>query len=224
VFFALQSFLEKYKKQLVISGGIGVALLFYLIFIQQPSGTPSIETIDPIATLASPNGMENAEQSLPVTSSPSPPPIMVDVKGAIKYPGVYTLEEGQRIVEAIEMAGGYTENANATLINHAQKLQDEMVIYIPKIGEELTGTMGELIQYAENSGSSGNVNNSGKINLNKASESELTQLPGIGPSKASAIIKHRTEQGQFHSIEELKNVTGIGDKTFEQLKDLIDTK
>ena len=82
----------------------------------------------------------------------------------------------------------------------------------------------ELVLQMNETNSTNSGNSSGKININKAAEIELTQLPGIGPSKASAIIQHRSEHGNFHVVEDLKQVTGIGDKTFEQLKDLIDVK
>ena len=156
-----------------------------------------------------------------VEETPPNKPVIVDVKGAVKYPGVYELTEADRVVDAITAAGGYIDRANATLINHAQKLQDEMVIYIPLQGEEIEINMQQFIGGI--SSSSGSAD-SGKININVADETQLTTLPGIGPAKAKAIIAHREEHGPFQAIEGLKNVTGIGDKTFEQLKDLIDIK
>ena len=225
--FFVRPFLEKYGKQVFVPASIGVALLVYFFFLQNSTdnSSTSIETIDALNPLIATTPVSEPEQLTIETATSPPTTVMIDVKGAVNYPGVYTLEEGQRIVDAIEMAGGYAEAANPTLINHAQKLQDEMVIYIPKLGEELTEIMPELVQTAQgNRSSSGSTNNAGKINLNKAEANELTQLPGVGPSKATAIIQHRTEQGTFQTIEDLKKVTGIGEKTFEQLKDLIDVK
>lgn len=221
VFFIL-SFIEKYKKQLLIPTGIGIAIISYFFFFQDNPSQYSIETIDTVSTSLAAIPPAEIEQ-------PSDEPdqitqqLLVDVKGAVHYPGVYTLEEGQRIVDAIEMAGGYLEQANPSHINHAQKLQDEMVIYIPKIGEVVSESIEQLIQIPQQN-SSTSTSSSGKVNLNKAEESELTTLPGIGPSKAKAIIQYRTEQGTFQTIDDLKKVTGIGEKTFEQLKDLIDVK
>ncbi|WP_413362819.1 helix-hairpin-helix domain-containing protein [Lysinibacillus sp. 3P01SB] len=146
--------------------------------------------------------------------------VLVDVKGAVNYPGVYTLTEEDRVVDAITLAGGYIEEANPSLINHAQKLQDEMVIYIPQKGEEQEITIQDFTAV-------NNINDAsdhGKVNINTADETQLTTLPGIGPAKAKAIISHREEQGAFQTIEGLKEVSGIGDKTFGQLKDLIDIK
>ena len=95
------------------------------------------------------------------------------------------------------------------------KIEDEMVIYVPSIGERED----ELVQF------SGLVSNQqNKININKASQEELMTLPGIGPSKASAIIEYREQNGAFQNIEEIKNISGIGEKTFEKLKDHIRVK
>lgn len=146
--------------------------------------------------------------------------VLVDVKGAVNYPGVYTLTEEDRVVDAITLAGGYIEEANPSLINHAQKLQDEMVIYIPQKGEEQE----MIIQDFTAVNNINDASDHGKVNINTADETQLTTLPGIGPAKAKAIISHREEQGAFQTIEDLKEVSGIGDKTFEQLKDLIDIK
>lgn len=221
MFFILQPFLEKYKKQLSITGGVVAAVFLYFFFIQDSSPNSTIETIDPLAftTLDVPSTTPEPE----IQSNLEPEQIIIDVKGAVKYPGVYTLSENQRIIDAIEAAGGYHEEANPVLINHAQKLQDEMVIYIPKIGEDASEALEQLVQISS-ANAPNSSNSTGKINLNKATESDLTQLPGIGPSKANAIIQHRTEHGNFKTSEDLKQVTGIGDKTFEQLKDLIDVK
>lgn len=223
--FLMQPFLEKYAKQWLIPGVILVGCLVYFLFLQ-PSKSASIEPISPSLNelqhppLIQPE-LNNAENTPPIKQS-----FIIDVKGAVAYPGVYTLTEDERIIDAIEMAGGYTEHANPTLINHAQKLQDEMVIYIPKMGEDMNESIGQLIQthQASSNGASASANSSGKVNINQATESELTTLPGIGPSKAAAIISHRTEVGTFQTIEGLKKVSGIGEKTFEQLKELIDVK
>lgn len=222
MFFILQPFLEKYKKQLSITGGVVTAVFLYFFFIQDSSPNSTIETIDPMAfaTLEAPSTTPETE----IQTELEPEQLIIDIKGAVKYPGVYTLSENQRIVDAIEAAGGYADDANPVLINHAQKLQDEMVIFIPKIGEDASEALEQLVQISTANSSNNSSNNTGKINLNKATESDLTQLPGIGPSKASAIIQHRTEHGNFKTSEDLKQVTGIGDKTFEQLKDLIDVK
>jgi competence protein ComEA len=137
--------------------------------------------------------------------------VIVDLKGAIKYPGVYEVQSGDRVIDVIESAGGLHENADKNNINFAMKLVDEMVLYIPTIGEENVAVTGEGMVQADD----------GKINLNKASEVELQTLTGVGPSKANAIIEYRDENGSFKEIEELMEISGIGEKTFEKFKDQI---
>ncbi|MEK4386605.1 helix-hairpin-helix domain-containing protein [Solibacillus sp. FSL W7-1464] len=215
----MQPFLEKYKKQLAILGGVVAAVLIYLLFLDDSRHSAAIETIDQMTIPAIEEPTTNPEPEIESEYRP----LMVDVKGAVKYPGVYTLSEEQRVIDAVEAAGGYSDDANPVLINHAQRLQDEMVIYIPKTGEEPAEVMEQVLQASPSTGS-GSGSASGKININNAMEAELTQLPGIGPSKAGAIIQHRSEHGDFQVIDDLKKVTGIGDKTFEQLKDLIEVK
>ncbi|WML40626.1 helix-hairpin-helix domain-containing protein [Neobacillus sp. OS1-2] len=149
-----------------------------------------------------------------------PEKIMVDVKGQVKLPGVYQSNIGERVIDVIGRAGGLTEQADQAQVNFAEHVQDEMVIYIPAMGEEgeaaTTGSSGED-RLASSAASQGK----GKININKADEQELQNLPGIGPAKATAIIEYRNTSGSFKEVEDLKNISGIGDKTFEKLKDLI---
>ena len=189
---------------------ISSLVLFFLSNKDEPESSSLFEPIQGVAE----QPIEQTEPTEPETEQS----LFVDVKGAVRAPGLYELTENDRILDAIQLAGGYTEDANTNVINHAQKIEDEMVIYVPKIGEEVP----ELTQtLTVNSSSDSNTSN-GKINLNKASAEELTSLPGIGPQKAQAIIAYRDENGGFGSIEDLKNVSGIGEKTFEKLKELID--
>lgn len=163
-------------------------------------------------------GKEKIE--LVADSTPQPPElIIVDVKGAVVHPNVYTLQEGQRLIDAITAAGGYTSDADSRLLNHAQRLTDEAVIYVPLIGEELP-------VFENPTSGSDEIDESGSalVNINTADETELMTLTGIGPAKASAIVKYRTEQGVFQTIEDLKNISGIGQKTFDALSDSITVK
>ena len=212
VFTIIQNVIAKYGKRVLLPGILCVTGIIAFVFLQddEQSSHEFITEIEqqPIEAVA-----EVAEEE------PQSKQVIVDVKGAVKYPGVYELTDADRVVDAITLAGGYMDGANATLINHAQKLQDEMVIYIPLQGEE------PAIAIQQFSGSTSSTQaDSGKININVSDETQLTTLPGIGPAKAKAIIAHREEHGKFQSIEALKDVSGIGDKTFEQLKDLIDIK
>ena len=156
--------------------------------------------------------------------------IKVHVSGAVKNEGVYELEEDARIADAIEKAGGVTDIANMKNVNLASKLEDGMKIYIPKQGEDvLENNLEENSNNKETtlggSGTNSNVGNEkGKININKATKEELDTLPGIGESTAQKIIKYREEHGSFKNIEELKEVKGIGDAKYEEIKDLVDIK
>lgn len=147
--------------------------------------------------------------------------IVVYICGEVKESKVLTLKENSRICDAIDAVGGITENADITNINLAYILEDGEKIYIPKKGEET--------QTEDNSNSSSQMHSytsskSTKININKATQTELETIPGIGPSSALKIINYREENGKFKSIEDIKNVSGIGDKKFESIKEYITVK
>jgi competence protein ComEA len=141
--------------------------------------------------------------------------MMVDVKGAIKIPGVYVAEKGERVIDLITKAGGFLPEADQDQVNLSQHVADEMVIFVPIQGENLESMA---------SGSTHVQQNQGLVNINKASESELQTLPGIGPAKATAIIEYRETNSGFKTIEDLKKISGIGEKTFEKLESLISVK
>ncbi|MCG1012794.1 helix-hairpin-helix domain-containing protein [Tepidanaerobacter sp. GT38] len=163
------------------------------------------------------------EPAIPVAASKvEAEKIVVHVAGAVKNPGVYTLDEGKRVKDAIEIAGGALPEADLLRLNLAQKIHDEDKLYVPKIGE----TPEQLEQANESYGATVGISSKsdGKVNINTADETELIQLPGIGPATAQKIIDYRTTNGFFKSIEDIKKVSGIGDKKFEQLKDKIRVK
>ncbi|ORX23467.1 transporter [Thermoanaerobacterium sp. PSU-2] len=137
--------------------------------------------------------------------------IKVYVTGLVKSPGVYTMREGDRIDDAIKMAGGALDGADLSDINLAEKLKDEQMIKVPKIGEN----------YASNDKSSSSNATNGKININTATKEELDTLPGIGEVTAQRIIDFREQHGNFQRIEDIMNVSRIGPKLFEQIKDKI---
>lgn len=146
--------------------------------------------------------------------------MIVDVKGAIQNPGVYEAKTNDRVIDLINKAGGLTENADESKINFAIRVEDEMVIYVPFIGEEAV----ELEEMITSGASINKEKNDGKVNINTASEVELQTLPGIGPAKAAAIIEFRNTNGPFKAIEDIKSISGIGDKTFEKLSNSIKVK
>ncbi|NLL30069.1 MAG: competence protein ComEA [Clostridiales bacterium] len=143
--------------------------------------------------------------------------IVVEIKGEVKNPDVYKMEEGSIIKDLIEKAGGLTPEANIDKINRAAKLNPNQLIIIPNINNIEENTLGESALIHSN------PNESGKelININTASLEELTKINGIGEVKAKSIIEYREQNGSFKSIEEIKNIKGIGEKTFEKLKDSI---
>jgi competence protein ComEA len=140
--------------------------------------------------------------------------IKIHITGEVLNPGMYEVEEGARIDDAIKTAGGATENADFNKVNLAYELSDGEKIYIPSIFDEED----------EYTVSSNEEKTSSKININKATSEELQTITGIGPSLASKIIEYRENNGKFSSIEELKNVSGIGDKKYESIKEYIVVK
>ena len=170
--------------------------------------------------------------------------IIVHVSGAVNKEGIVELEENSRISDAIDKAEGLKENADTKNINLAFKLEDGMKIYIPTIEESreqneqngqsqnqtlmdetskyVTSSSG-VVQEEQTNGQSEQKKNE-KININTATQTELETLPGIGPSISLKIINYREENGKFKSIEEIKEVSGIGDAKYENIKDLICVK
>lgn len=138
--------------------------------------------------------------------------IMIHITGCINNPGVIEVNKGSRLKDVVDQCGGLKEEADINNINLAMKVEDEMKIHIPSIEES---------KQNNNIESSNIIENNNKVNLNNASKEELMTLPGIGESKSEKIIQYR-EGNRFKSIEDIKNVDGIGEKTFESFKDLID--
>lgn len=167
----------------------------------------------------------------------------VDIKGEVINPGIYTVKEGSRVIDVIRLAGDLTEVADTSVLNLSKKVKDEMVIIVysydevanfketkeqEEIEQEACINQNDIINDAcikdsTSDTSSSSVVISGKISLNTATLDELMTLPGIGESKAEAILKYREEVGAFQSIEELKEVNGIGEAIFDQIKESITT-
>ena len=151
------------------------------------------------------------------TESDSIDKVCVFVCGHVSSPGVYELDEGSRICDALELAGGITDDGRSEAVEQAKKITDGQTIYVPGIDEEWdSGSAG-----SGTSDEGGSDASDGSININTSSKEELMSLPGIGESKASDIINYREEHGYFKSIEELKNIQGIKDGIFNKIKDMI---
>ncbi|PKG24498.1 helix-hairpin-helix domain-containing protein [Niallia nealsonii] len=146
--------------------------------------------------------------------------VVVDVKGAVKRPGVYEALQGDRVVDIIKKAGGIKDQGEENGINLALKITDEMVIYVPYKGEE--GVEGSTESFVNTGGVTENESSNGEaVDLNQATAAELDELPGIGPAKAETIIEYRESNGGFSSKEDFKKISGIGEKTYEKLENLI---
>ncbi|EQE47811.1 helix-hairpin-helix domain-containing protein [Clostridioides difficile] len=156
--------------------------------------------------------------------------ITIYISGAVNRPGIVTIESDKRLYDAVELLGGTTKEADLNGVNLSVRLEDEQHYIIPKIGEATSVTSNDDSnkpnQKNESRGepknkSNKNISNESKVNINVATIEELDSLPGVGEATANKILQHREENGQFSSIEEIKNVNGIGDKKYENIKDLI---
>ncbi|MRH43060.1 ComEA family DNA-binding protein [Aquibacillus halophilus] len=136
--------------------------------------------------------------------------LFIDVKGEVEFPGVYEVAPNNRVNDVIILAGGFTENANMEHVNLAQKVFDEMVILVTKKGEEGGSSQDSAEQFSD-----------GRIRINRATKDELLTLTGIGSVKAEAIIQYRTEYGDFQSEDDLLQVSGIGEKTLDRIREEI---
>lgn len=160
---------------------------------------------DPVSPSGSPAGASQPAQT-----------IYVQVSGAVAKPGVYELEEGSRIFQAVELAGGVTKEADDSALNQAAALRDGQMVYVPKQGE---APIQELESPSVGAGQASQAD--GKVDLNTATEAELMALPGIGTAKAKSILAWRTEHGGFSQIEDLMKIEGIKDGVFSKIKDSI---
>lgn len=162
---------------------------------------------------------EETEDAHTQAEEEEPSVCFVHVSGAVQDPGVYELPAGSRLYEAVDLAGGLMEDAAEAYCNLAAPIEDGTQYHIPtkEEAETLEAPSGKTTQ-------AGSYTADGKLDLNRATKEELTELPGIGESKAETILTYREEHGGFGSTEELKQVSGIGDATFEKLRDDITVK
>ena len=162
---------------------------------------------------ASTSGGQSPGAAAPASPSAAPE-LVVDVCGAVARPGVYHLPDGARVCDLITAAGGAAPGAEMAGVNLAAKLADGQQVVVPKKGQA-------AVAGGAGSASSGAAGSAAPVNLNTASLEQLDALPGVGPSTAQKIIDYRTANGSFHSVDDLKNVSGIGDAKFQALKDLV---
>lgn len=193
---------EQIKKAALPLTVVAAVLFFWFFSLHEE---PASKEAQPAGeggeqTQTASGGQETAEQAAR---------IYVDISGCVKEPGVYEVSEGTRVFQLIEEAGGLTEDADIEGINRAEPLIDgqKIVIY------ERTGDSAASAGAGEEK--------DGRININTADSELLQEIPGVGPVTAEKIIRYREENGRFAAAEDLKNVSGIGEKTFDKLKDHI---
>ena len=223
-------------------GKVIAAVVFCIISVISFFGIYFFNTMkakaDSISLSDEDNSILKKDDDLPVLKNVSEEnKVKVDIKGAVKKPGVYEVESGKRVMDVIDMAGGVLTGADTSVINLSKKIKDEMVIILYTKDELKNISEVKKEQEEKNEKCTSNnteINNdacvgekntsniqSNKININTASKDELLLLTGIGESKADKIIEYREKNGGFKSIEDILNVSGIGQSVFEKIKDNI---
>ncbi|HEM4386622.1 helix-hairpin-helix domain-containing protein [Streptococcus suis] len=204
--------LKEYKWQIALPAVAGLLLTTFLIF-SQPAKSDQTGLTDLPQTEQTSNSSELVEEtSTEVSEEPSQ--LVVDVKGAVAKPGLYTLEADARVNDAVEAAGGLTSQADPKSINLAQKLSDEAVVYVASKDENIS----VVASTTASSAMSQEEKNTSLVNLNTATEADLQTISGIGAKRATDIIAYREANGGFKSVDDLNNVSGIGDKTMESIR------
>ena len=210
----MEELIEKIKeyKIIVICASLGLVLGGFFLLNparQIPAKESNLQTEVAAISKDSTDEKEDKNQKEEVVEQDL---ITVDVKGAVKSPGIYDLPVGSRVNDAVQKAGGLIDNADSKSINLAQKISDEALVYVL--------TKEETANQESHSNATGSKEGS-KVNLNKASLEELKQVKGLGAKRAQDIIDHRETNGKFKSVDELKKVSGIGAKTIEKLKEYV---
>ncbi|MBU6080695.1 MULTISPECIES: helix-hairpin-helix domain-containing protein [Allobacillus] len=191
------------QKKWLIYVLIFLLLLIALFLFQQNPETSSIVIEEPIEA--------EEEVTNSIDDSIESKIIWVDIKGMVEKPGVYQLKEGDRVKDAIQVAGGFLKDADELMVNMAALIQDEMVIYVPAKGETEDA----------NIFSTGGKVEEGKVRINSAGLDEIMTLPGIGEQKAKSIIEFRDTNGKFQSVDDLLQISGIGEKTLERFREMV---
>lgn len=231
------------REQLVLEEVLGESGQVELQMIQEQSesGQPEQSSSEEMQGNQTVKGQSSAEQNVPEDSI-EPQAIYVHVCGAVENPDVYELPAGSRVYEAVQAAGGFAENADSSYVNQAQKLADGVKLVIPTLeqtqaiaSEKDNGDTVGIVGMQDSAGGQESISSSvdgdagagqsdvsdGRININTASEAELCNIPGIGAVRAAAIVAYRQEKGDFASVEDIMNVSGIKEGTYEKIKDSI---
>ena len=209
------AFFDEWKEKweswsLAVKGAVIAVVLLLLVAVGGllPKKEEAVEETEVVVTTVL---AEKTEESATLEAV-----VFVDIKGEVKKPGVYQMKAGDRVKDAIDAAGGLTEEADSQKVNLAKRLEDQMVIVVPKVGEEA-----EEIPAGE---TRNEATKEGKVNINTATVEELKTLKGVGEKKAEAIIEYRKKNGSFQTKEDLMKVRGIGKKLFESFQERIVTQ
>ncbi|HJF22690.1 helix-hairpin-helix domain-containing protein [Staphylococcus lentus] len=209
----IKEYFSQYYRYILI-GFIALIIILKLIFgMNEPDEEP-IETIN-----KNNSGMIENEESKEskqeidrreISSKENIKEVIVDVKGAVKFPKTYEMKSSERINDVLKKAQ-INEQADLSKLNLSEKLKDQMSIYVPMKGEQIPSNLNKQSSQNENV----------EVNINTATKEQIQKIPGIGPSKADAIIKYREAKGDFKSIDDMKKIKGFGDKTVESLKEYV---
>lgn len=236
----MEKILERIKKlsqkqKMVIAVLVCIAVIIALVFIYKfyndgEDEVLGIENDNANITEGQEEGI-GKEKTNKIGIIDSKKTVIVHVVGEVNSPGVVTLNEGARIIDAINAAGGKTEEADLSKVNLAYVVEDGIQIYIPSIRDVRTVGESQFIRedagediINTNASNEDNSNQGAKVNINIANVEKLQTLPGIGQSTAQKIVDYRTQNGKFKTEEDLKNVTGIGESKYNSLKDKITVK
>ena len=209
------AFFDEWKEKweswsLAVKGAVIAVVLLLLVAVGGllPKKEEAVEETEVVVTtvLAEKTEVSTTQETV----------IFVDIKGAVKNPGVYQMKVGDRVKDALEAAGGLTAEADSQKVNLAKRIEDQMVIVVPKVGEEAEEIPAGATSKEEAK--------EGKVNINTATVEELKTLKGVGEKKAEAIIEYRKKNGSFQTKEDLMKVRGIGKKLFESFQERIVTQ
>ncbi|MFU2163247.1 helix-hairpin-helix domain-containing protein [Streptococcus pluranimalium] len=212
----IELIVEKSRDNKLLAGLAGivlVGLIFGGFFWFNPSKPDQGEPLEPLVTQSEKtSSTAKVAKTSEAKEDSTSLYITVDIKGAVQKPGVYELPSNSRVNDAINLAGGVSEQADRQSVNFAQKLSDEAVIYVATVGEQLSVVNQASAKPDDPSKATE------KVNLNKATLADLQTISGIGQKRAQDILDYRDSNGGFQSVDELSNVSGIGDKTLERIR------
>ena len=211
------------NKIIILVGLLFIIVLSFILFKKTETSIVEAQSNDEVEEIKNDDSNNNKSNKY-----------KVDIKGAVKKPGVYDVDSNSRVIDVINIAGGLKSNANTNYINLSAKITDEMVIWIYTTGERSKLKMEQsstehmiktcncpVVDNTTCLNSNNNSNNNTKININTATVEDLSKLNGIGESKAKNIIDYRNKNGKFNKIEDIMNVTGIGEAAYNKIKENI---